>query len=114
MTYTITNAPETAPGSGLHTGFLIVSLQGDLTGTSLAFLGATGCDAMIQTLDLLAPFAGSSSSNTAQFQIPPGAPCGLPIFSQAMALFIPFSAPNSQNAAGILSSNGIQSVTGQF
>jgi len=112
VTYTIDNAPETATGSGAHTGFLIITLQGDLTGTSLAFLGAAGCDALVQSLDVLVPFAGPGASSTAQFQLPAAAPCGLSLFGQAMALAIPFTPPNTQNAAGILTSNGVQSVIG--
>ncbi|MFT4844055.1 MAG: hypothetical protein ACJA0V_003770 [Planctomycetota bacterium] len=114
VTYTVTDIPETAPGSGVHTGFVIVSLQGDMTGTSLAPIGAAGCDALLSTLDLLLPFAGNGSTATAQFQIPVAAPCGLPLYAQTIALVLPFSAPNTQNAAGIVTSNGLRSVIGPF
>lgn len=112
VTYTVTDVPEITPGSGTYAGFVILSLQGDMTGTSLAPIGAPGCDALLGTLDLLLPFTGNSSTETAQFQIPVAVPCGLPLYAQAMALVQPFSAPNTQNAAGIITSNGIRSVIG--
>ncbi|MCA8952809.1 MAG: fibronectin type III domain-containing protein [Planctomycetes bacterium] len=113
VTYTVDDVPENAPGSGAYNGFVIVSLQGDLPGTSLAAFGAPGCTAYLASLDLWLAFAGSSPTETVQFQVPAGAPCGLPIYAAALAFVQPFSQ-NGQNAAGIVTSNGVESIVSPY
>ena len=110
VTYTATEIPENGPGSGNHDGFVIISLAGDMPGTSLTPFGAPGCAAYLASLDLWLPFSGAASTQTVQFQVPAGAPCGLPIYAGAVA-FVP---PSGQNTLGAVTSNGIRSVVGTF
>jgi hypothetical protein len=73
-----------------------------------------GCSLYLAGLDLWLGFAGSSSTLTAQFPIPPGVVCGLRLHATAVAFVQPNSLPNGMNPAGIVTSNGVRSVVGGY
>lgn len=114
VTYTQSNIPEAAPGSGLHIGLTILSLGQDLAGTDLGFLGMPGCSLHVASLDLTFAFVGATSSLTTQFQIPAGVPGGFQLYAQSAALIQAGSLPNGQNAFGATVSNGVASYISSF
>ena len=106
ITYTTSNIPETSPGSGLYLGMHILSL-GQNPGLDLGFLGAPGCSAYVNSLDLTTALVGSTPSQANVFSLPPAGPVGFQLFAQSVALIAPNSLPNGQNTFGIVTSNGI-------
>ena len=59
-------------------------------------------------------FVGGAPSLTTQFQIPAGVAYGTQIFATAVALFMPNSLPNGQNAFGAVTSNSVASFISGF
>jgi hypothetical protein len=114
VTYTVANVPEAAPGSGTYVGLTIVSFTGDVAGTSLASMGMPGCALYVGALDVTLAFVGSSPVQATTLALPPGLPPGSELFATAAALFVPFSLPNSQNAFGAITSNGVRSFVNAF
>jgi hypothetical protein len=114
VTYTQSNIPETAPGSGVYVGMTILSLGQDLPGTSLAFLGMPGCNLHIASLDATFTFFGNTNSLPTMFTIPAGVAYGTQIFAQSAALIVPNSLPNGQNAFGAVTSNGVTSFISSY
>ena len=112
VVYTATNIPEYIPFSGVHIGAFIFSV-GQLPGIDLGFLGAPGCAAYVASLDVIIGSVGTSTQSVT-FPIPAGVPSGVQIFSQAISLVTPGSLPNGQNAFGMTTSNGVQSVVAPF
>ena len=110
----IDDIPPAAPAASAYLGLTILSLTPDLTGTPLAFLGMPGCSLYVGSIDLALAFAGSTPQLTTQFQIPAGVPYGTQIFATAVALFVPNSLPNGQNAFGAVTSNGVASFISTF
>lgn len=108
--YTIGNAPEFAPGSGVRLGLLILSLTANSNGTSLAPLGAPGCSLVPGGLDFTLAWSGTAASQTVPIALPAGLPAGTRLHAAAAALFVPFSLPGGQNAFGAVTSNGITSL----
>jgi hypothetical protein len=110
VTYTTTNIPEAAPGSGIYLGANILSLAGvPVPGVELSFLGAPGCRAHVLALNLTQTLVGGSPTLAVTFDIPAGVPTGFELFAQSCALVVPFSLPNGQNGFGLVTSNGIRS-----
>ena len=110
VTYTTTNIPEAAPGSGIYLGANILSLAGvPEPGVDLGFLGAPGCRAHVLALNLMLTLVGNSPVLSVTFDVPAGAPIGFELFAQSCALVVPFSLPNGQNGFGLVTSNGIRS-----
>ncbi len=111
VTYTTSNMPEAAPGSGIYVGVLILSLSSS-PGIDLGFLGAPGCLLHVGSLDVMQTMVGVSPTQSMSFTIPAGAPLGTLLHAQSAALFVPGSLPNGQNAFGLTTSNGILSRIG--
>ncbi|HEU4419014.1 MAG TPA: hypothetical protein VFT55_08750 [Planctomycetota bacterium] len=114
VTYAIDDIPPAAPASNSYLGLTILSLTPDPVGTQLAFLGMPGCSLYVGSIDLALAFAGSTPQLTTQFQIPAGVAYGTQIFATAVALFVPNSLPNGQNAFGAVTSNGVASFISSF
>jgi hypothetical protein len=113
VTYTTTNIPQFVPASGLYVAITILSIgQVAAPGLDLGFLGAPGCPALVQSLDLTLATIGATPTLTSTFTYPASVPTGLQIFAQAAALFAPNSLPNGQNAFGLSTSNGVASTVG--
>jgi hypothetical protein len=109
VTYTTSNIPPFVPG--LYIAINIMSVgQVPAPGLDLGFLGAPGCPALVQSLDLTQAMVGATSTQSVTFAIPAGVPAGVQLFSQSAALITPNSLPNGQNAAGLTTSNGIAST----
>jgi hypothetical protein len=109
VTYTIDNVPESAPGSGTRLGLLLLSLDGNPTGSPLQSLGLAGCSSYINTIASSLAFTGPAASPTVPFQVPAGVTCGTELFAMAVALVVPGSLPNGQNPFGAVTSNGLRS-----
>ena len=108
VTYTTDNMRELAPG--LCVGITIFSVGAvPAPGLDLGFLGAPGCAALVQSLDMTMAMVGLSTTQSVTLSIPPGVPLGSTYHVQSTSLFPPNSLPNGQNAFGILTSNGITS-----
>lgn len=115
VTYTTSNMPEAAPGSGVYVGTNILSLAGIAPpGVELGFLGAPGCYAHVLTLSVLQTLLGNTPTLQVQFPIPAGVPGGFELFSQSVALITPFSLPGGLNAFGLVTSNGVRSYVSPF
>lgn len=115
VTYTTTNIPEAGPGTGVYVAANILSVAGvPEPGVELSFLGAPGCFAHVLTLDLITAMVGASSTESIGFQVPPGVTPGSVLFAQSIALVIPNSLPNGQNAFGLTTSNGVRSLITNF
>lgn len=108
VTYTTDNLRELVPG--LCVGLTMFSAGAvPAPGLDLGFLGAPGCAALLQSLDLTMALVGPSTSQSVTVSIPAGIPLGTTFHVQSASLFPPNSLPNGQNAFGILTSNGITS-----
>ena len=114
VTYTVANVPETVPGSGVRLAVVGLSLNQDVAGTSLAYLGMPGCWLGIGTLDVPVLCVGTGPSLTAALDLAAGIPPGARFFATAIAFVQSFSLPNSLNAYGAVTSNGIASIIGRF
>lgn len=107
VTYTTTNIPEAAPGTGIYLGAVILSLA-QSPGFDLGFLGAPGCLLHVASTDLMLTMVGATSTQPTTFSIPMGAPLGTHLYVQAAALVL----PGTINAFGLTTSNGVQSRIG--
>jgi hypothetical protein len=115
VTYTTNNIPTFAPASGLYVAVNILSIgQVPAPGLDLGFLGAPGCAALIQSLDLTQAMVGPTPSQSVTLTFPISIPAGATIYSQSAALFLPNSLPNGQNAFGLSTSNAIASTVGAW
>ncbi|MGK0352891.1 MAG: hypothetical protein ACJAYX_003579 [Planctomycetota bacterium] len=103
LTYQVNNAPESATGTGTALGLIILSSSQN-TGLDLGFIGAPGCSAYINSLDVPVAFVNAGTSASVQFQLPAGLPSGAQFYTQAVAL------SDGVNAFGLLTSNAIASV----
>jgi hypothetical protein len=108
VTYTTSNIPEYAPSTGLYIALNILSVgQIPAPGIDLVIIGAPGCPGLVASLDVTQAMVGFTNSQSVTFNIPPGVPAGLTVYSQSAAMVQPFSLPNGQNAFGLTTSNGI-------
>ncbi|HEX5051218.1 MAG TPA: hypothetical protein VFZ65_05565 [Planctomycetota bacterium] len=115
VTYTTSNIPEAAPGSGVYLGANILSFAGvPEPGVGLSFLGAPNCFAHILTINLIQAMVGAVPTLSVTLSVPAGVPEGTEIFSQSIALVVPFSLPNGQNAYGLTTSNGLRTRVSSF
>lgn len=109
VTYTTTNMPPYDPSTGsLYVGINILSLGQVPSGLELTFLGAPGCQAYVSTFDVTRAMMGVTPTQTVTFAIPAGVPAGFELYSQSVALILPGSLPNGQNAFGMTLSNGLR------
>ena len=106
VTYAIDDIPDATGTSGVHFGATIVSFGGNVPGVDLGIIGAAGCNAHVDSLDLLFAFFGAGTNNTTALAIPPGVPPGTELFAQAVAI----TDNGLLNAAGLTTSNGVRSV----
>lgn len=107
VVYSITGAPELAPGS--HAALLVAGLAQDLGGTSLTSLGLPGCNQHVGGIVVSLFAAGGSPNFAVPLGLPAGFPRGVTIYAQALALCAPGSLPNGQNPFGGVTSNGVAS-----
>ena len=116
VTYQVDNIPHANGSSGVHIGAVVLSTVGNIPGTELSSLGMPGCNAYVGAIVVILTDAAqfSSSSQAIPFVIPPGVPPGVEVFAQGAALFFPGSLVNGQNAAGVVTSNGVQSFISVF
>ncbi|MFK7742474.1 MAG: hypothetical protein AB8H80_19330, partial [Planctomycetota bacterium] len=105
VVYSIENAIETAAGSSLASGLLVLS-NGSMPALDLGFLGAGGCVSLLASPDLALPFTGPLGTQSVTFPVPPGVPAGVRIYAQAVSLGV------SANSLGLLTSNGLESLIG--
>ncbi|MBZ0152554.1 MAG: hypothetical protein K8J09_13595 [Planctomycetes bacterium] len=113
VTYTTDFMSELAPG--VYVGLNVLSLSSiPAPGLDLTVLGAPGCAAFVGSIDLAQAMVGPTPSQSVTLAIPPGIGIGTLIFSQSVVLVPPFSQPNGQNAAGLLTSNGLQTLISAF
>ena len=112
VTYTTDNMLEFAPG--VYIGLNILSVNQVAGGLDLGFLGAPGCSAYVQTLDLTQAMVGGSSSQSVTLPLPVGLPTGLTLFSQSVCLIQPNSLPNGLNDFGMTVSNGVLTYVSTF
>ena len=113
VTYTTSNIPEFAAGSGIYIGMHILSL-GQNPGVDLGFIGAPGCSAYVTSLDLTTTLVGFTPSQTNTITVPASGPAGFQLFSQSVGLITPNSLPNGQNAFGLVTSNAIAHTLNSF
>ncbi|MGB3970142.1 MAG: hypothetical protein WBO45_25625, partial [Planctomycetota bacterium] len=114
VTYTVSEIPESSPGSGSYLGVTIVSLTQSLAGTALAPFGMPQCLLFTGALDATYAFAGGSPVQTTTFALPAGVTPGTRFYATAAALFVPGSLPNGQNAFGAVTANGVASFVNAF
>jgi hypothetical protein len=115
VNYTISNAPEFAPGSGVYVGLHIISTsQLPAPGVDLGIIGAPGCPLLVGGLDVILAQVGVSPTIVSPLTLPAGLAIGLQLFNQGAAMFLPFSLPNGQNAFGVVTSNGVASTIGAW
>jgi hypothetical protein len=113
--YTITNLPETAPGSGAYLSLIYFSLTPFPAGFDLVGLVTTvpGCNLYLGSLDLsfgLAVTATPTNVVPVNFSTPTFAP-GDVVAAQAIALFDPAFPLLNGESGGFLLSNGILTTT---
>ncbi len=115
VTYTTSNIPEAAPGSGIYIAAHIYSLAGvPPPGVNLTFLGAPDCFANILVINVIQAMIDVVPTQSVTLDIPAGVAPGFEVFSQSIALVVPFSLPNGQNAFGLVTSNGVRSYVSPF
>lgn len=115
VTYTTSNIPEAAPGSGIYIAANILSPAAiPAPGVDLGFIGAPGCAVHVATLSLMQAMVVGVPTGSVTFTIPAGVPTGAEIFSQSVSLVVPFSLPNGQNAFGLTTSNGLRTTISSF
>ncbi|HIE69585.1 MAG TPA: hypothetical protein EYP98_05145 [Planctomycetes bacterium] len=112
VTYTTDNLVEL--GGGVYVGLNIISLGQVPGGLDLGFLGAAGCSAYVQSLDLSDAMVGVTSTQSVTFAVPSGLPSGFEIYVQSICLVTPNSLPNGQNAFGMTTSNGVRTHISSF
>ncbi len=116
LTYTVSNIPEAAPGSGLYIGVVFLSFAPIPGGLDLdALLGAPDCRTYIETTDITINVGPVTSPiETGTFAFPAAIPYGLEVTAQAASLVIPGSLPNGQNPGGFLTSNAVTQFVSDF
>ena len=112
VTYTTDNMVEF--GGGAYIGMNIISLSQSAAGTPLAFLGAPGCQAYVNTLDATQAMVGFTSTQSVTLPVPSGLPSGTEVYSQSVNLVVPNSLPNGQNAFGIITSDAVVTRVSSF
>lgn len=113
VTWTTSAIPELVVGSGVHVALHVLSLTAlPAPGIDLGLLGASGCAALLGSLDSTQAMVATSSTQTVTFTVPPGTPVGTQFFAQSIALFTPFALPNGQNALGLSTSNALAAHVG--
>lgn len=112
VTYTTDEMLEFAPG--VYIGLNILSVNQVAAGLDLGFLGAPGCSAFVQTIDVSQAMVGGTSSQSVMLALPVGLPTGLTIFSQSICLIQPNSLPNGLNDFGMTVSNGVLTYVSTF
>jgi hypothetical protein len=112
VTYTTDNMVEF--GGGVYIGMNIISLSQSAVGTPLAFLGAPGCQAYVNTLDATQAMVGFTSTQSVTLPVPAGLPSGTEVYSQSVNLVVPNSLPNGQNAFGIITSDAVVTRVSSF
>ncbi|MBX3464026.1 MAG: hypothetical protein KF830_12710 [Planctomycetes bacterium] len=112
VTFTASLLPPYDPLFPVYLSTLFLSVNPLPGGIDLGIIGAPGCSAYVATLDLdlgaqltFAPWA-SWSFSVDNLAFAPGDV----IAAQAVALVIPNSLPNGQNAFGMVTSNGVLST----
>ena len=114
VTYTTSNMPEFAPGSGIYIGMNVLSLGQAPLGVDLTAIGASGCKAYISSLDFTQTMLGATSTQTVSFTVPTSIVAGFELYSQSVSLMLPFSLPNGQNMFGLTVSNGVRQRIDSF
>jgi hypothetical protein len=112
VTYTTDNLIEL--GGGVFVGLNIVSVGQVPGGLDLGFLGAAGCSAYVQALDLSQAMVGFTPTQSVTLTIPAGLPSGFEVYSQSINLVVPNSLPNGQNPFGMTTSNGVVTRISSF
>ncbi|MFO1030223.1 MAG: hypothetical protein U1F60_04025 [Planctomycetota bacterium] len=112
VNYTISNLPETFPGSGQYNPLLVFSFTASIPGgydlDTIPFqFGIPGCNGYLGSFDA---FVNFGNVGTSSFSFPiawsvPGTP--LQISMQALGSFLSGSLPNGQNPAGLVVSNAL-------
>ena len=112
VNYTISNLPETSPGSGQYNPLLVFSFTASIPGgydldTAPFQFGIPGCNGYLGSFDA---FVNFGLTGTSSFSFPiawsvPGTP--LQISMQALGSFLSGSLPNGQNPAGLVVSNAL-------
>jgi hypothetical protein len=111
--YTISNLPETSPGSGLYNPMLVFSFTASVPGgydldTAPFVFGMPGCSSYLGSFDAFVNF-GIVATSSFTFPIAwsvPGTP--LQISMQALGSFASSSLANGQNQAGLVVSNALE------
>ncbi|MBL9079904.1 MAG: hypothetical protein JNL08_20590 [Planctomycetes bacterium] len=114
--YAVAHVPEFAPGTGVHVSAVFLGLVEVTGGIDLGLLGAPGCRAWLGGLDF-GLGAQATAAPTALYPLPIDTVVFAPgdrFVVQAVALVLPGSLPNGQNAAGIVVSNGVRTVVQAF
>lgn len=106
VTFSTDHVPEFQLGSGVRVCLHILSTGGS-NGFDLGAIGAPGCSAYVNSLDLVTPVLGTTPTLSSVFSLPISGPLGLQLFSQSVALALG-GLPNAQNTAGLVTSNGLQ------
>jgi hypothetical protein len=113
VTFTTSNIPEAAPGSGVFLGLHVLSFGATLD-VDLGFLGAPGCLLHLAGLDIVAGLVGSTPTLSNTFFMPPGITPGTVVWSQSASLVVPFTLPNGENALGMTTSNAVRTEIRSF
>ena len=114
IAYSIDDAPEAAPGSGIRLGVVIVGLVAIPGGLPLSFANLPGCSLYVDQQVTTLTFLGSNNPLSVPFVLPAGVPIGAQFHAQAAALIVPGSLPNGQNAFGATTSNGVASTSSHY
>lgn len=102
MRFDLIDVPDVAPGVVGALGVLVISL-GSSPGMDLGFLGASGCNLYVATLDATIAFVNPGATTaTVAFAIPAGVPPTSMIFAQGAAL------SSGVNDASIVTSNSLE------
>ncbi len=113
VSYTTSQMPEAAPGTGVYLGLLVLSFAAS-PGIDLGPAGAPGCQVYVAGLDIVFGMVAAAPTATVAFLVPPGLAPGIEFWAQSACLVVPFSLANGGNALGMTTSNGIHSRVGPF
>lgn len=116
VTYTVHNIPDALPPFGLGLTLLFFGFTPLPGGIDLSLLGIDmpGCNLYLVSLDVTFGMNGLAGTDAITLQIPQPLAPGTTFYSQALALFPPFSLPNGQNGFGGVMSNGLRSYCNTF
>jgi hypothetical protein len=114
VTYTVNGIPEFTPGSGIHLGFLALSLTRPAVPIHLPSINVMAPDNYLCVgVDYLAVVHGTGGAcGLGTATIPQNyfnVPANIDVHAQFFALFAPWSLPNGQNGQGMSTSNAIRS-----